>query len=144
MKTILGALLAAIVLLLYLYAVYRAVRLARQPAGGIFSDGLAAIMQGGGGMTSAVVVALLGLTKAGQLTWATPLVEHGGRHPLDLHAILTGAYALAWFAAGLTALVVGWILYPRKVDALTAAGQAWFGVALVAGYSFFALPPPGH
>jgi hypothetical protein len=139
MREIFGQAIAVILLALYVLAVCRAVALARKPDGGDLGDGFTTMLQSVGSLLSALVVATLGLTASGKTTFLSPLAA--GR--IDFQPILVAIYLIIWLAAGLASLYFGWLRYPGKVQPLTDAGKAWFGLALAAGFAVFGLASSG-
>jgi hypothetical protein len=71
-----------------------------------------------------------------------PLWAHLLEDPVyykKLLIILTTTYVVAWLVCGLAAFVVGNILKPKKIQALTEYGKLWLGLAVAAAYSFFGI-----
>jgi hypothetical protein len=145
MRLFFGGLIAAILLGLYVYAVYVAVTLAYNPAGGDLSFGYVLVLQTVGGLISALVIAELAVTQPGE-----PPVVHTAAL-LDRETLTAGvtqaityiawAYVLVWVVVGLVAFVVGTLNHPGQVQPLTDLGQAWLGLAVAAAYSYFGVKP---
>jgi hypothetical protein len=145
MRLVLGGAIAVILLGFYAWAVFKAIRLARDPDGGTLGDGFVLVMQSVGGLISALVVAALALTKTSEATVMSVLAideEASASIGEGARDIIAGAYLTTWVVAGGAAFVFGTLLYPRKVQPLSDLGQAWLGTAVVAAYAFFGLHPP--
>jgi hypothetical protein len=140
MKTYTGAALAAVLLGLYTYAVYVTVVLALGP-GGAPNSGILLCLTTIGGLVSALVIAVLAITNPGERLGAQALARFDKVPDREMLAVtvISIAYIVAWTLTGLAAFVVGVMLYPDKVQALTNLGQSWLGLAVAAAYSYFGL-----
>ncbi len=150
MRLLFGTIVAVVLLGIWIYTVVMACLTATCIAAGpgctaftaaSFTPSMASTMALSGGLVSALVVAELAITVPGQppvqrvvASDATPRFVLGVR-------IVTGLYLVAWLAAGLVAFVVGYLNHPDALKALSDMGQGWLGIAVAAGYSYFALTP---
>ena len=103
--------------------------------------GLAFVITTVGGLVSALVIAKLTQTKAGE-TPRLILSKNAGGGAKAFSAFLVVVYLLVWLAAGLTALIVGLLRFPDLNSTLADIGTGWLGLAVVAGYAYFGLKPP--
>ncbi len=124
------ATIAIVLLLLYAFSTGYLVFLVLKCAGQTgcqpppVSAGLIFIATAVGGLVSALVAAKAAVMERGD---ELGLVEH--------------AYVWVWLAAGLTAAVVGWLLFPDLSSTLSDIGKAWVGVALATTYAYFGIRP---
>jgi len=88
------------------------------------------------------VVAELAITVPGQPPVRRALAAGATNTVLRIATAVTGTYMVAWLATGLYAFVVGYLRHPDVLKPLTDLGQAWLGIAVAAGYAYFALQPP--
>src|SRR5262249_42110526 len=142
--------LAVVVMLLYGYTVYFAVRVALCANDSTcttykatdFGDNWQGLMNGTGGLVSATVFAKFGAKPPAQL----PQQENFGITTLTPNAenslkVVVVVYGVGWFLIGLVALVVGVLTAYQKVPALTNLGQAWFGLAIASLYAYLGIKP---
>jgi hypothetical protein len=94
-----------------------------------------------GGLVSALVVSKLAVTKPGESPTLSQLRADSSDSVKKLSNYLTVAYLLGWFATGLTALIVGVMLYPNLNSTLSDIGTTWLGLAVAGGYSYFGITP---
>ncbi len=145
MRLLAGAVIALILLGLYTYSVAYAVMLAMGRVTVPLTNGIVLCITTIGGLVSALVIAELAITK--------PDKEHRGIQSFGSASALDGSdarivgsisaiYVLVWIILGLTAFVVGVMLHPDTVPALTNLGQAWLGLAVAAAYAYFGLNKP--
>ncbi|HYN45327.1 MAG TPA: hypothetical protein VES64_01410 [Allosphingosinicella sp.] len=141
MKLIFGGAIALVLLGLYIYSVVFAVMLAQSPEGGTLNDGMLLALTTIGGLVSALVIAQLAVTKPGE----TPVVrtltaaQQGSAATVTIVTWVAWIYVAAWIVLGVTAFVVGAMMYPGKVQSLTDLGQSWLGLAVPAAYAYFGL-----
>ena len=146
-KLLFGALIAIILLGLYAYSLIEAIQLALSDQPGAFSPGLSHTLATVGGLVSALVIAELAITKPGdkpgvrELVAADPAAPAPSARAKRTAGLIGVIYVLVWIALGLAAYVVGAMLHPEKVQALTDFGQSWLGLAVAAGYSYFGISP---
>jgi hypothetical protein len=105
----------------------------------MFTDSMAQALATIGGLVSALVIAELAITKPGELPAmrAFSVTAAGGKPP-NLLKVISVVYILVWIAGGFWAFIQG-VYHPTVVPALTTLGQAWLGLAVAAGYSYFGL-----
>jgi hypothetical protein len=110
------------------------------PTASRIGPGLIYVVTTVGGLVSALVIAQLSVTKPG----SSPTV--GSFSPTSTPAVIAtntvvGLYLLGWIATGLTALVVGVMLYPNISSTLSDIGTTWLGLAVSAAYAYFGIEP---
>jgi hypothetical protein len=151
MKPLFGGLIAVILLGLYEYAVYEAVRVVMcLGTSGCttynaddFTLGFSHAMSLVGGLVSALVIAELAVTKPGEAPVARSISNLHATSPRlsSTLSVVTVLYLLVWVVTGLAAYVIGTMLYPGKLQPLTDLGESWFGLAVAAAYSYFGISP---
>ena len=148
MKLLFGAVIAILLLAIYVYAVFMGtavVNCVSTPGCTSLTkadfDSWAPIMTLIGGLVSALVIVELSVTEPGKPPVARALPTNPTQRATAGVKILTGLYLLAWMVAGVAALIVGVIQHPKVVQPLTDLGQAWLGLAVAAGYAFFGVKP---
>lgn len=149
MRALFGTLIAVILLGLYAAAVVFAISVARCLATSgcssftaeSFTTGFALVLSTVGGLVSALVIAELAITKPGKAPAARLLPAASSPRMTSAFTVITAGYLLIWLAAGLAAFVSGTLLYPGKLQPLTDLGQAWLGLGVAAGYSYFGIKP---
>lgn len=151
MRLLLGGLIAIILLGLYEYAVYEAIKVVMclGTAGCTaytaedFTSGYSHALNGIGGLVSALVVTELALTEPGKAPAARTI---GGDNASPLLSwtvtIVAVLYCLVWVVAGLAAYVIGTMWYPGKLQPLTDMGLSWLGIAIAAAYAYLGVSPP--
>jgi hypothetical protein len=148
-KALFGSIVAAVLLALYAYSVQQAIDLALivpKPGETLpeLNPGVSRTLATVGGLVSALVIAELAITNPGQSIAARAIVRRpdGAQGESDTQKWLerlSAAYVLVWVLLGVAAFVVGELWYPGKVAALTDFAQAWLGLAVAAGYSYFGI-----
>ncbi|RIV20653.1 hypothetical protein DYU11_21700 [Fibrisoma montanum] len=110
------------------------------------TEGFTTILNLVGGLVSALVVAVLAVTKPDDPPSALALTAK--IRPVDLtkttQNVVTGvsvAYVIVWLICGLAALVVGYMQHADVVPSLTASGKSWLGLAVAAAYSYLGVNP---
>lgn len=149
MRALFGTLIAVILLGLYAASVVFAISVARCLAtpgcssltAESFTTGFALVLSTVGGLVSALVIAELAITKPGEVPAARLLPATPSARASSALTVITAGYLLIWLAAGLAAFVAGTLLYPGKLQPLTDLGQAWLGLGVAAGYSYFGIRP---
>jgi hypothetical protein len=140
-----GATIAIVLLGIYAYAVIEAIRVALSDTPGNLGIGFSYTLEIVGGLVSALVVVELAITKPGDAigvrSAAAATNEVATVEENRAAAIIGTVYVLVWILVGLAAYVVGAMLYPDKVKALTDFGQTWLGLAVAAGYAYFGIGP---
>jgi ABC-type thiamin/hydroxymethylpyrimidine transport system permease subunit len=149
LKLAFGGLIALILLGLYVYSVFVAIQIVNCVAAkgctdhavADFSQGLVQAITLIGGLVSALVIAELAITAPGQAPMARALdTKSSPRTQLTLQ-IVTGLYLFVWVCAGVAAYVYGQMLHPQVLQPLTDLGHSWLGLAVAAGYAYFAIRP---
>jgi len=161
-KLLFGAIIAIVLLGLYAFSLLEAIGLALDhlpdavpkplPEGATappvpqLGVGVSRTLATVGGLVSALVIAVLAISKPGEAPAEGALaaaVAPGAAPPGDtarlVAGIISSIYVLVWIALGVAAYVVGELIAPGVVPALTDFGQAWLGLAVAAGYSYFGL-----
>lgn len=138
-----GGVIAFILLGLYVYLFMEALSVVGctpQPGclGG-FNERMAAALALIGGLISALVVAELAITKPGEAPMARALDPQAPPSTSRTVKILTATYLAVWTLVGLIAFVIG--LRSTELQAISDLGQAWFGLAVAAGYAYFGIRP---
>lgn len=106
-----------------------------------FTPGVINIVTMIGGLVSALVVAKLAVTKPGESPALMPLQADAGDMARSLSTWLTGAYLVVWLVIGLTALIVGVMVFPDSNATLGEIGTTWLGLAVASGYAYFGINP---
>ncbi len=148
MKAAFGAIVSTVLLVIYVYLVWKAVDVVicsgsascASPTPEDFNDRMASSMALIGGLVSALVIAELAATKPGEAP-ASRLLTAGqqttfGRRSLK---IVTGIYLGVWLLTGLTAFFYGYLSHPGVLPPLADLGQGWLGIAVGAGYAYFGI-----
>jgi hypothetical protein len=106
-----------------------------------FTPGVVNIVTIVGGLVSALVISKLAITKPGDNAALMQLSEDAGEVAKKLSSWLTGAYLVGWLATGLTALIVGVMVFPDSNATLGEIGTTWLGLAVASGYAYFGITP---
>jgi hypothetical protein len=138
-RLLFGATIAIVLLGVYGYAVIEAIRVALADTPGDLGNGFSYTLETVGGLVSALVVVELAITNPGDPIGVRSTGERA--NGTGAVAVIGTCYVLAWILLGLAAYVVGAMLYPDKVKALTDFGQTWLGLAVAAGYAYFGIGP---
>ena len=105
------------------------------------STGMIFVLTTVSGLVSALVVASLAATEPG----GNPSGRWVGENASELRkkAVnnIVGIYLGVWAFAGLTALIIGVMIYPNANQTLSDAGTTWLGLAVAAGYAYFGIKP---
>jgi hypothetical protein len=144
-RVLFGSIIAYVLLVLYVYVLREAIVLAQSvPEAGAslpeLNPGISRTMATVGGLVSALVIAQLAIKEPGEgleLLFSKD-ADWGERLKVWLSLI----YVLTWIGAGAFAFIVGELQVPGKVPELTNFAQAWLGLAVAAGYSYFGLKEP--
>jgi hypothetical protein len=146
-----GGLLATILLALFVFLWWEAFDAARMVldcgtvgasceslARGQFTAPMATGFNTIGGLIAAIVVAELAITKPSEVPaarlFATPGEAAGSGRAVKIAAL---TYLTAWVLTGLAAYLWAALLHPDALRSLTDYGNAWFGLAIASGYSYF-------
>lgn len=149
MKLIFGSIIAFILLCLYVYLVRvgimevwncaKAGDVCESVDANAFSAGMSQTLSMIGGLVSALVISELAVTEPGTAPAARMLDPGSSITVKWIVSVLTSVYLLVWIIAGLAAFFVGYLKHPNLLPALTNLGQAWFGLAVAAGYAYFGI-----
>ncbi len=93
------------------------------------------------GLVSALVVASLAATQPGTNPSRQWVGESASESSKKKANAIVGIYLGVWIFAGLTALIVGVMIYPNANQTLSDAGTTWLGIAVAAGYAYFGIKP---
>ena len=93
------------------------------------------------GLVSALVVASLAVTEPGMNPSGRWLGEDASEGRKKTVNYIVGIYLGVWVFAGLTALIVGVMIFPNANQTLSDAGTTWLGLAVAAGYAYFGIKP---
>jgi hypothetical protein len=92
-----------------------------------------------GGLVSALVVAVLAVTKPGERL-ASVFVKAGDSGGGAVN-IVTWAYVFVWLGCG-AVLLFCWMKTPVPAKSLSAAATSWLGLAVAAAYAYLGLKNP--
>ena len=106
-----------------------------------FPEGIVYVVTTVGGLVSALVIARLAVTKPGENPAVVQALDTSTDHAKRLSAFLVAAYLLVWLVTGLSALVIGVMIYPGSYSTLGEIGSTWLGLAIASGYAYFGLKP---
>lgn len=144
-KLVFGGVVAYVLLGLYVYCIVYAVLAANcislggcQAYNKDLNPNMLDILTVVGGLVSATVVGELALTKPGNAPGARLL---SNKATGKWASILTIFFMMVWLICGIYSLVVGSLLHPDAVPALTSAGKSWLGLAVAAAYSYLGVNP---
>jgi predicted cation transporter len=149
LKPLFGGVIVVILLGLYVYAVLAAIsvvtcdplpKCAEARAAG-FTEGFGLALSTIGGLVSALVIAELAVTTPGQPPGARALTADASANARNILTVVSAIYIIVWLGTGLAAFVVGVMQHPNVLAALTDLGKSWLGLAVAAGYAYFALKP---
>ncbi len=93
------------------------------------------------GLVSALVVASLAATEPGTNPSRQWIGEGASEASQKKANYIVAIYLGVWAFAGLTALVVGVMIFPGANQTLSDAGTTWLGLAVAAGYAYFGIKP---
>ena len=137
-----GGILAYILLLLYsitlIYVIWQVSFSEGDPVE--ISSGLSYVLTTVGGLVSALVLARLTITPPGKSPGTMKFSQD--KKELDLAEKLTLGYIAVWLVSGLTALIVGTMMFPGVNTTLSDIGTTWLGLAVTSVYTYFGLTPP--
>lgn len=146
-KTIMGGLLACILLGIYAFLMWLAISAAFEPncdvvcQGKHFTDKMAAALLTIGSLVSGVIIAELAITRPKETPAARFLDSSSSRSAVQALRIVVYAYLAVWLICGLAAFLVS-LTQGEVHKPLQDAGNAWLGLAIAAGYAFFGIAPP--
>lgn len=93
------------------------------------------------GLVSALVVASLAATQPGTNPSRQWVSEGASESSKKKANYIVAIYLGVWVFAGLTALIIGVMIYPGVNQTLSDAGTTWLGLAVAAGYAYFGIRP---
>lgn len=151
-QAVFGGVIAFVLLLLYssilIFMIIQVVQC--EPAnafcGESITKGMVYVVTTIGGLISALVIAQLAVTPAGEMPFVKQFEDSAKMLPEDKPRIgktgitrLIVTYLSVWVLLGLAALVVGVVMYPDRSETISAIGNTWLGLAVAAGYSYFGI-----
>ena len=92
-----------------------------------------------GGLVSALVVAVLAVTKPSERL--ASLFVGAGEPGDGAVTVVTWAYLFVWLGCGIVLLFV-WLKTPIPAKSLSAAATSWLGLAVAAAYAYLGLKKP--
>jgi hypothetical protein len=138
-KLLFGSIIVVVLLGLYVYSLIEAIIVALCVPEPELNPGVSRTLATVGGLVSALVVAELAVTDPGETPTGRFLAPSGPNGQSSFRSGISVVYVVVWILFGLAGYVVGEMLYPGKVPALTDFAQAWLGVAVAAGYAYFGI-----
>lgn len=150
MRASFGALIAALLLALYVYLVYEGAMSVycsiadgcKAPLPKDFTSEMIVALSVVSGLVSALVIAELSLTEPGKVPVARALDSSPSATTTNAVKGLAAVYLLVWIGVGAWAFLIA-LKHATVLPALTNLGQAWFGLAIAAAYAYFGIRPPG-
>jgi hypothetical protein len=146
-----GLIIAVVLLLLYSitmgFLIYEV--LANQSDANM-SDGAIYILTTVGGLVAALVIAVLAITEPGRnpadqvrkmFAPVAPAAAPDDQTNKGAANWLVGLYLGIWLVVGLTALIVGVMIYPEASTTLRDIGTTWLGLAVASAYAYFGIQP---
>ena len=118
-----------------------------------FHAGITYVVTTIGGLVSALVIAHLAITPSGEdpaVSFTRSIEESSGFESMDdgskqktisRSKTLVWIYLGGWLILGLSALVVGVLIYPEISKTISDIGTTWLGLAVSAAFSYFGLTP---
>lgn len=144
-KILFGGIIAVILLALYAYSLVEAIKLALSVSPTDLGPGLSYTLATIGALVSALVITELAITKPGDapgvrsLLPPNPNASPPSSNTTRTVGLIGMVYVFVWIGLGVSAYVIGAMLHPEKVKALTDFGQAWLGLAVAAAYAYFGI-----
>jgi hypothetical protein len=146
-KTIVGGILASILLGIYGYLMWLAIAVVYREGCDLacqqrdFNQSMAAALITIGGLVSGVIIAELAITKPNETPAARFMTPTPNQSEMLALKIVVYAYMAVWLIAGLAAFVVA-LNHEDAHKPLRDAGNAWLGLAIAAGYAYFGINRP--
>jgi len=153
-QAVFGGVIAVVLLLLYssilIFMIVQVIdcESASESCGAAITKGMVYVVTMIGGLISALVIAQLAITPAGEMPFMQQFEDSANMPPEKQPRIgkvgitrLIVIYLSVWVLLGLAALVVGVIIYPDRSETISAMGNTWLGLAVAAGYSYFGIQP---
>ena len=94
-----------------------------------------------GGLVSALVIATLGITQPNNPPATYKVLRIDESTGKVLTNVLIGLFMTVWLIAGVAALVVGVLCFPKVNQTVHDLGMAWIGLAVAALYAYFGIRP---
>ncbi len=138
-RFVFGGIIAVVLLGLYAFTNLILINNVVNPGREVVNDGIVFVHTTVGGLISALVIAELAITKPGDPPGSRALDTQASERFKSNVARLTAAYLMVWLILGMSALIVGVMLYPGVSDTLSDTGTTWLGLAIAAGYSYFGI-----
>ena len=107
-----------------------------------FPDGYIFVVTTVGGLVSALVIGVLGVTEPGQ---SPTNIGSDVQSALARSVIgfVISFYLVIWTGVGLACLIIGVMIHPGALSTVSDIGTNWLGLAVAAGYAYFGLSPAG-
>jgi hypothetical protein len=144
-----GGILAVIMLGLYGYSIYEAVKLAKI-CGDVANcqtplpSNISLLFNVIGGLISATVVGVLGSTNRGEFPAQKSFEKDLSGISATIAGYMPSVFILFWIICGLYMLVFGFLTFTNDpVPPLTAQAKAWVGTAIGAVYAYIGINPDG-
>jgi hypothetical protein len=106
-----------------------------------FNSGIIYVVTTVGGLVSALVVAKLTITQPGENPGLINITGQTENKVLKTTTFLTNLYLAVWILVGLSALIVGVMIYPDTNNTISDIGTTWLGLAVSSGYAYFGIKP---
>lgn len=145
-KTVVGGILASILLGIYGYLMWLAIAVVIKEGCDLacqqreFNQSMASALMTIGGLVSGVIIAVLAITKPDETPGAR-LLSPSAQSATVAVKIVVYAYLAVWLVSGLAAFIVG-LNFEDAHKPLRDAGNAWLGLAIAAGYAYFGINRP--
>lgn len=153
MSIILGGFLALSLLVIYVWVIWDAVLTAEKcNAAAVLIEGKrickdvdttlgsgAYMLNIIGGLLSALVAAVLGVTKPKDLPGSEYIGANLSGYSQKFAEYLPFIYILVWMACGVLVVIYGLLKYDNLVPPLSAHANAWLGSAVAAVYAYFGI-----
>jgi hypothetical protein len=147
-----GGILAVIMLGLYGYSIYEAVKLATDTCKDVpncptqLPTNISLLLNLIGGLISATVVGVLGSTNRGEFPAKKSFEKNLSGITAKVAGYMPSVFILVWIICGLYILIFGFLTFTNDpVPALSAQAKAWIGTAIGAVYAYLGInpdPPP--
>ncbi len=138
-RFVFGGIVAVVLLMLYAFTNGILINNVINASRDVVNDGIIFVHTTVGGLISALVIAELAITKPGDTPGSRVLDEYTSETFKTNVGRITAVYLIVWLILGLSALIVGVMLYPDVSDTLSDTGTTWLGLAIAAGYSYFGI-----
>jgi hypothetical protein len=143
-KLIFGAIIAYILLGLYVYLVWCAVSVVMSTDPDAIKLGFTNLMSSSlvliGGLVSALVIAELAITKPGEELIERAHTQNDSPVKKNFIRVVVYSYLAVWIIAGLVTFLIS-LRRPDALQPLTDMGQTWLGLAVAAAYAYLGIKP---